>query len=219
MTTAAAGGRGANATLDTRKTNFNVLLEEEEVESTASVSVEKVKKDEESLEQLLAAAVVSPTSSTEDSIWATATSKHPHTKKKTPYQPRQPTTLAPTGTLAAVAPQIAAHSQQPSTGGHPRHAREPINLSEETTLEFYDFPAAFRTQDLKAALERFQAGRYRLKWNNDTSCWFVFDGVEAREEAIKVVEAYIAEKEESEKFKVRVYKAEYYQTAETVGTA
>src|SRR5579864_5685168 len=103
------GGRGSSSSAagstahgDTRsKANFNVLLEElsDETESVSEAS-EKVVKDqqEESLEQLLAPAVVSPTSSMADeSEWATATSSKQHKGKKQPPVPlmRQTTTNPP----------------------------------------------------------------------------------------------------------------------------
>ena len=221
MTTAAAGGRGANTATESRKANFNVLLDDDNTvaEETVAVASSSGKKEEESLEQLLAAAVVSPSSTAEDSMWATATSKHPHTKKRPAYQPRP--VVAGAGAVGVTTPTSPSTSTAAHSTGHQTHqtqstnppTREPVNLSEDTTLEFYEFPAAFRTPDLKAALERFQQGRYRLKWNNDTSCWFVFDGVESRDAALKVVLAYIEERDEESKFKVRIYKPEYYPEA------
>jgi hypothetical protein len=228
---AAAGGRAVNNTTETRKSNYNVLMDEEEEvkqETTAAAAAttyaeQAKKKDEESLEKLMAASVLNNAdnvagSAEEGSSWATATSKH-QTKTARDYQPRtgRPTYVRanPSSTHSQQQqqqPSSSTSSTQPhhSHSQHLRPPREPINLSEETTLEFYQFPAAFRTPDLKAALEHFRTGRYRIKWNNDTSCWFVFDGKEARDEALKVVSLYLEGQKEESKFLVRIYKPEYY---------
>ena len=72
----------------------------------------------------------------------------------------------------------------------PISERQPIILSPETTVEMFDFPIAFRTNDLKNSLNKF-AGRYRFKWHNDTSCWVVFNSSEDVEEALSTVDEYI----------------------------
>lgn len=44
----------------------------------------------------------------------------------------------------------------------------------EHTLEIFNFPSAWRTSDIRKFLSPFD-GCYRLKWQNDTSCWVHFD--------------------------------------------
>jgi hypothetical protein len=76
---------------------------------------------------------------------------------------------------------ISSRPPQSHPHHHPHHSQEhhpckeytPTVLSEETSVELYDFPSELRTQDLRQLLAGFE-GCYRLKWNNDTSCWAVF---------------------------------------------
>jgi hypothetical protein len=237
MTT--AGGRGAFSGVtgitahgeSRNKVNFNVLLEEltepaheapkEEVGATEATG----KPQEESLDQLLAPAVISPTSSMADeSEWATASSSR-HQKTRKPSQaatrPLNASTAShpppQSSSSVLLAPTRQQHDQQQQQQHHQnahhahgnmasRPPKEPVSLSQETTLEFYDFPASFRTADLKSALLGPEGGpRFRIKWNNDTSCWFVFDCIADRDLARKTVEEYIASRPEESKFKVRVY--------------
>lgn len=44
----------------------------------------------------------------------------------------------------------------------------------ELTLEIFNFPSAWRTSDIRKFLSPFE-GQYRLKWQNDTSCWVHFE--------------------------------------------
>lgn len=56
-------------------------------------------------------------------------------------------------------------------------------LAPELTLEIYNFPAAWRTSDIRKLLTPFE-GHYRLKWQNDTSCWIHFDAAETAARAL-----------------------------------
>lgn len=50
-------------------------------------------------------------------------------------------------------------------------------LNPEQTLEIYGFPEIWRTTDIKKALSPFE-GQYKLKWQNDTSCFLHFQSAE-----------------------------------------
>lgn len=89
---------------------------------------------------------------------------------------RRPRTFNP----QAAAIGTAHHANNaPNASPHPHQSRTPtreyvpVVLDESTSVEVYDFPAEFRTPDIRALLGAFD-GKYRIKWNNDTSCWAVF---------------------------------------------
>lgn len=58
-----------------------------------------------------------------------------------------------------------------------RHFNKNLPMTPDVTLEFYDFPATLRTTDLHRFIHKVNGvdGRYRFKWQNDTSCWVVLD--------------------------------------------
>jgi hypothetical protein len=56
-------------------------------------------------------------------------------------------------------------------------------LNPEQTLEIFDFPESWRTSDIRKLLSPFD-GQYRLKWQNDTSCFIHFDSAEAAGKAL-----------------------------------
>lgn len=60
---------------------------------------------------------------------------------------------------------------------------QPHELKSETTLELYNFPTEYRTNDLRKFLTSFD-GHYRLKWKDDHCCWAVFDGSDLSEKAL-----------------------------------
>jgi hypothetical protein len=47
-------------------------------------------------------------------------------------------------------------------------------LSPENTIELYDFPAVWRTADIRKFMSPFDH-QYRIKWQNDTSCFIHFE--------------------------------------------
>lgn len=68
----------------------------------------------------------------------------------------------------------------------PRKVVAPVSLEQlnaEQTLEIYDFPEAWRTSDIRKAFAVFE-GQYRLKWQNDTSCFIHFETVEMASRAL-----------------------------------
>lgn len=56
-------------------------------------------------------------------------------------------------------------------------------LSPKLTLEIYDFPESWRTNDIKKILSPLD-GKYRLKWQNDTSCFIHFETAEEATNAL-----------------------------------
>lgn len=98
-------------------------------------------------------------------------------------------------------PGTGKGARHPSFGHHKSHgtvvigngqakkstsALPPLTLAEisrpETTLELYGFPAKYRTGHLRKFVESVvgEGAGYRLKWQNDSSCWVVFDQPESR---------------------------------------
>lgn len=61
----------------------------------------------------------------------------------------------------------------------------------EVTLEFYDFPPSLRTSDLHGFAHKAAGvdGHYRLKWQNDTSCWIILDSPELADTALAHLKA------------------------------
>lgn len=70
-----------------------------------------------------------------------------------------------------VAPSVAVGGAKPLTGGFPK---ELIIPKVDNSIELYDFPSTLKTGDLRKFLQAYE-GHFRLKWNNDTSCYVVFD--------------------------------------------
>lgn len=71
----------------------------------------------------------------------------------------------------------------------PRKVVAPVSLEQlnaEQTLEIYDFPEAWRTSDIRKAFSVFE-GQYRLKWQNDTSCFIHFETAEMASKALAEV--------------------------------
>lgn len=89
-------------------------------------------------------------------------------------------------------------------------------LSPELTLEVYNFPASWRTSDIRKLLNAFE-GQYRLKWQSDTSCWIHFEKPEQATSALEQIH------EESASFRpfapenvlLVTPKTELYPTSET----
>lgn len=59
-------------------------------------------------------------------------------------------------------------------------------FSPELTLEIYNFPVAWRTSDIRKLFNQFE-GHYRLKWQDDTSCWIHFESPELAAKALAQV--------------------------------
>jgi hypothetical protein len=187
-------------------------------EETAQKSEDAKARREETLSDLLSAAAVENGVATDaGSEWATATSKSRRKPAATPARAQFGSQLPFAQSYSSSSssqPHQTHNSISGSSSSQPqnRPPKEPVNLSEETTLEIFDFPAAFRTGDLKAALKEYD-GKYKLKWNNDTSCWFVFESDAERNRAVGVVERAIETRPEGERFRVRKYLASNHPEA------
>lgn len=181
MTATAKGNHGVESS---RTFNFNVLMDDPSVDPSPAASDLPANSGceeprEESLEELMAAHPVNTniSSDSSDSQWNTATSHKTAKPRKVVYPANSNRNFT-----------------KPVPNPPPSHSvkrdREPITLIPQTTLEFHSFPPNLRTADLKSCLSAF-TGKYRLKWNNDTSCWFVFDGQDERDEAMECVRKHV----------------------------
>lgn len=75
-------------------------------------------------------------------------------------------------------------TKQP-VSGVARHAPLSIDqLCAERTLEVYSFPAAWRTADLRKFVGTAGPAPYRLKWQDDTSCWVHYESADAAAAAL-----------------------------------
>lgn len=74
--------------------------------------------------------------------------------------------------------------------GQPPVAHIPVSLEEitaERALELYAFPSKYRTSHLRKFVESAvpDVTSFRLKWQNDSSCWVVFDKPEMLQKALE----------------------------------
>ena len=198
--------RGEFTASDGRGFDYSVLLDEEDISpSTLSPPAEGA---HEAMEELLQPPTVVEKEGSNDSSWNTV-QKPQHGHHAAPqnipiggvntqsYHGRKDSSGYSTGGSFGKSPRFpSGNNIHHGSAGHRRGSRpsvterQPIILSPMTTVEMYDFPIAFRTNDLKNALNKF-TGRYRLKWHNDTSCWVVFNGSEDVDEALSTADEYI----------------------------
>ena len=176
-------GRGEfTAGGDNKGFDYSLLMDGEDVEVSSS-------PEPQAKAEVLAPAV-SETLPGDDDSWNTFHKpQHQHQRKDS------------TGKSAARPPGAPSHlpmqqqrkprpfPQQQNGAAH-HVERQPIVLAEETTIEMYEFPAALRTADLRKLLSAFE-GRYRIKWNNDTSCWVVFNNAEDATAALDITDEYV----------------------------
>lgn len=140
-----------SALFEVRKHNFSVLLSDDEEVDTKTPVVEA---SSEGTQQKVA--VASAASDADDGFTTVCKAKKPSGAK-------------------ARSGSVPSGSAPASTQGHFKpFPKELIIPKPETSLEFHDFPATLRTGDLRKLLQAYE-GHYRLKWNNDTSCFVVFD--------------------------------------------
>jgi hypothetical protein len=194
---AASGGKGFD---------YSVLLDEDDIVSNNSTPPPAEDAHETKDELLQAPTVVEKGSEEDESSWNTVQKpQHGHhsasqniptggvnSTTQSYHHNRKDSSGFSTGGSFGKSPRFPSgnniHHGSAGNRRGPRPSlseRQPINLSPETTIEMYDFPIAFRTNDLKNVLNKF-TGRYRLKWHNDTSCWAVFNEAEDVEEALSL---------------------------------
>lgn len=93
---------------------------------------------------------------------------------------KAPSTLAAGKPAAARAPtsgkvSYIGNGTKKMTAGVPH---VPVALDEikpTTALELHGFPSKYRTGHLRKFVDSVTQIGYRLKWQNDSSCWVVFD--------------------------------------------
>ena len=78
--------------------------------------------------------------------------------------------------------QAAVSGRQPHHGQHSGEHRRSTNLPfiPENTLELHDFPKEMITADLQSFVSQVPGveNHYRLKWQNDTSCWLICESAD-----------------------------------------
>jgi hypothetical protein len=197
--------RGEFTAGDGKGFDYSVLLDEEDIIPSSPTPPAE---GHEAMEELLQPPTVVEKEGSDDSSWNTVQKpQHVHhvASQNIPIggintqsnHGRKDSSGYSTGGSFGKSPRFpSGNNIHHGSSGHrrgPRSSvteRQPIILSPSTTVEMYDFPIAFRTNDLKNALNKFN-GRYRLKWHNDTSCWVVFNSSEDVEEAILTVDESI----------------------------
>ena len=117
------------------------------------------------------------------SFAATATAAHNLQQQQ---QPQQQPTLSTSSSLprqgflhhgAGGAKSWQSNKQHHGSHPHPQQHRQPVTIEEisaTTAIELYGFPPSHRTSHLRQHLQPWDH-KYRLKWQNDSSCWVVFD--------------------------------------------
>lgn len=94
-----------------------------------------------------------------------------------------------TGTGASSHQSAHGHHGHAHVHQGPRRAVAPVSLDQlnaEQTLEICAFPEVWRTSDIRRVFSSFE-GQYRLKWQNDTSCFVHFEGAETAAKALAEV--------------------------------
>lgn len=156
---------------EVRAHNFSVLLgNEESVESTPKVETAAV---EETTKQMETLKVDTPVEI--DDSWSTVAHKsHGRSQAGSTHQ----TNVQNQGEWNN---QQQRRPYQPRNGPHhtvgqnqQRTLRKEIVPRAENSFELYDFPSTLQTIDLHKFLKEFE-GLYALKWQNDSSCWAVFN--------------------------------------------
>lgn len=89
--------------------------------------------------------------------------------------------------------QAAASGRQPHHGQHSSDHRRSTNLPfvPENTLELYNFPKEMITADLQSFAGQVPGveNRYRLKWQNDTSCWLICESADLAHNVLDTLSA------------------------------
>ena len=194
----ASGGKGFD---------YSVLLDEDDIIPSSPSPLLSGDAPETMEELLQPSSVVDKVSEDDESSWNTvqkpqhghhsASQNIPTGASTQSYHNRKDSSGYSTGGSFGKSPRFpSGNNIHHGSAGHRRpprpsiSERQPIILSVESTIEMYDFPIAFRTNDLKNVLNKF-AGRYRLKWHNDTSCWAVFNNLEDVDEVLSTPDEYV----------------------------
>ncbi len=87
------------------------------------------------------------------------------------------------------APKTAFIGNGTKKVSQPGHHHAPVSVDEiklENSLELHGFTSKYRTGHLRKFVETVATSGtgYRLKWQNDTSCWVVFDDPEMLKKAL-----------------------------------
>lgn len=161
------------------RSNFGLLLSDSEQSGASDVSdheevqvaqAEAVEADtEEETEQPAADDEWLPVS--HKKVRNPATPKHTAPHHRDPLHPRNVAFIG-NGTKKLGQPAGAAH-----------HHHQPVKVAEitaDSALELHGFPSKFRTGNLRRFVETVIPTGYRIKWQNDSSCWVVFETPEMR---------------------------------------
>lgn len=165
------------------RSNFGLLLSESENSSAEVSDNEAPVQSKQVVSQ--AEETHHESEAADEDDWGVVTKKHPknpsaHPKSQTPRREHYPSKTVFIGNGTKKLPQ---------TGPTPHH-HAPVAIEDikaETALELYGFPSKYRTSHLRkfvdSVTESAGAG-YRLKWQNDSSCWVVFDEPEMLKKAL-----------------------------------
>lgn len=202
------GSRGEFTTGDTKGFNYSLLMEDEELEQVEEIRNE----DAVELEKIEVPEVVVGAQEEGDVVWSTfhkpihqrkestGTKTFGHFEHRSSRSHSNATQPQQSGFTGGINGTNGPNHQARKTRNQIQpHERKPIILSSETTVEIYDFPTAFHTNDIRKLLSGFE-GKYRIKWNNDNSCWAVFNEAQDAEEALKL--------SGDESYKIRKYTEE-----------
>lgn len=110
--------------------------------------------------------------------------------------------------------QHTAYRRQPSGGSERAGGGKNLPMLPEVTLELYDFPSSLRTGDLHGFVHKAAGvdGHYRLKWQNDTSCWIILDSPELADTALAHLQA--VQQADGASISVRPYHADNVKPSE-----
>lgn len=148
----------------------------EEVKQVAAVQKEEEEEDESNVEEGKPAQ--------EDDEWGTVVQhkkqRNPSTPGKAGQQNKRDNHPSKTTFIGNGTKKLPGHSAVP----HPPVLLEEIKA--ESALELYGFPSKYRTGHLRKFVETVASGGlgFRLKWQNDQSCWVVFDEPEMLKKAL-----------------------------------
>jgi len=175
----------------TGRSNFGLLMSDSEAEAGSASEGEQVLAVEET-EQVEKSKKNTGTESEatqveENEEWGTAA----------PKKQRHPTTPG-AGAAAARREHYPNKTvfigngtkKLPATSTVLQQSHVPVTLEDiksETALELHSFPAKYRTSHLRKFVESVAHGEgagYRLKWQNDSSCWVVFDSPDVLKKAL-----------------------------------
>lgn len=161
-----------------RASHFDLLMSDDEVSEDATLSTPAVEQEDISAANE-SSSHEQPTAEADGDDWACFSKKA--TSKKSSNQSHQTSGSKAFPAHSTAKPHHAGHKKGPY--------QAPLTIEQLTpdmTIEVFDFPATWRTSDLKKLFANFE-GQYRLKWQSDTSCWFHFNSAELAAKAMAEV--------------------------------